>query len=421
MATKHKKIKSIKNKEWILFLLMIVCVVGFWSVVYFFTDRMSLVKDVIGTSTGIIAAIMVWVQLNRATRLNEACYIKDLNNQFITNKDMGRIEHALELYYNEVSEGNDHPVLRLDIDRDGEDCQKLINYLVYLECLSSIIQQDVLHIEIIHNVFAYRFFLAVNNPVVQMAELIPFSDYYNGCFVLAKKWQKEMEHNKGMAIPLRQSMLNEKICWPPDISIRKARATYNEAKAIAKLLYQTDEYIYSYAFNKSQNGIEALTRLIQNDDGLLSYKNIAVAERADGIVSAVWYGRPGMRWSTDKYWDLIKNIHRNRDAFMDASTRYFETITNEDDIEIIAVATDKGKRRKGYAKAVITFVSNHYLDKKLALSVLEDNVGAVALYEGVFFEKQGETKEGFAESGKVCPKIIRMVRVPLCKCENESR
>ncbi len=42
----------------------------------------------ITTVTALISAVAFWLQFKRTERLNEASYIKDLNNQFINNKDM---------------------------------------------------------------------------------------------------------------------------------------------------------------------------------------------------------------------------------------------------------------------------------------------------------------------------------------------
>ncbi len=152
MNKKKKKIK-LYNSDLKFYIMMIIFVLAFW--VFFHIIGISPLKDVITTTTGLIAAVMVWLQLKRTERLNESAYIKDFNNQFITNKDMTKVEHALELYYNQMLEGVENPTLQLNLSRESEDCQKLINYLVYLESLATVVQQRVMHIENIHNLFAY--------------------------------------------------------------------------------------------------------------------------------------------------------------------------------------------------------------------------------------------------------------------------
>jgi hypothetical protein len=65
-----------------------------------------------------------------------------------------------------------------------------------------------MHLGIIDDLFAYRFFIAVNNPVVQEYELIPYADFYKGCYELSEVWTKQWR-NEGKRIPLDQYTLFE--------------------------------------------------------------------------------------------------------------------------------------------------------------------------------------------------------------------
>ena len=149
----------------------------------------------------LIAAVAFWMQLKRTENLDEANFIMNLNEQFISNDEMTRIEHALELYYNRDFEGQNEGVLDLVLEREHDDCQRLINYLVYMEGLAALIQRNVMHLGVIDDLFAYRFFIAVNNPIVQEFELIPYANYYQGCFKLSKMWTKKWR-KAGRPIPL---------------------------------------------------------------------------------------------------------------------------------------------------------------------------------------------------------------------------
>lgn len=150
------------------------------------------------TVTTLIVALAFWLQFKRTERLNQSTYIMNLNNQFVNNSDMTLVEHVLELYYNEyvLKTKNDNSnttdvssiKLRLNLSLKSEDRQKLINYLVYLEALAAIVERNVLHIDVIDNLFSYRFFIAVNNPIVQEMELIPYEQYYKGIFSLSREW-----------------------------------------------------------------------------------------------------------------------------------------------------------------------------------------------------------------------------------------
>lgn len=61
---------------------------------------------------------------------------------------------------------------------------------MYLEGLAPLILRDVLYLSHVDDLFAYRFFLAVNNREIQEDQLFAFPDYYRGCFKLYEKWKK---------------------------------------------------------------------------------------------------------------------------------------------------------------------------------------------------------------------------------------
>lgn len=59
-----------------------------------------------------------------------------------------------------------------------------------LESVATLVNSGILRLNTINDLMAYRYFIAVNNPVVQKLELIPYKPYYNGCFTIFKEWQK---------------------------------------------------------------------------------------------------------------------------------------------------------------------------------------------------------------------------------------
>lgn len=174
---------------------------------------------VVSIAEGVVAAIaagLVLYQLrdskmieNQQYNTEEAQFILEYNRSFIENKDMGDIEHYLEF--------------RLTDDEFGEikdlhgNRQKLVNYLVYLEGLASCIHGGILEFEKIDDLFAYRFFLAMNHPEVQAMELMPYATYYRGSFQLYEKWidfrtrnskYVDISGNIDIDIPLADSALH---------------------------------------------------------------------------------------------------------------------------------------------------------------------------------------------------------------------
>ena len=166
------------------------------------TIQDDIVSTIVTTVLTIIAAVAFWVEFRANERTNEAQVIMELNNQFISNERLTKIEWILEKYYarylaaEKAGESTAQIKPDVDLSLDSEHRQDLINYLVYLEGIAALVNRKVLHLDVITNLMAYRYFIAVNNPIVQEKELKPYKDYYQGIYQLYPKWSKEIPTEK---------------------------------------------------------------------------------------------------------------------------------------------------------------------------------------------------------------------------------
>lgn len=144
-------------------------------------NEIDTISTIFVTVSTIIGGIAIFIQLKRERDLTEAQFLMDYNNAFITNDSFTQVQKLLEDY----KKGLIDDVAIREFDR-----QAIINYLVYLEALAALINKGVLNYIIIDNLFSYRFFLALNNPVIQEIELIGDAEFYRGCYVLHKNWTK---------------------------------------------------------------------------------------------------------------------------------------------------------------------------------------------------------------------------------------
>jgi hypothetical protein len=72
---------------------------------------------------------------------------------------------------------------------NDNNIQLFINYLVYLEGLAPLVQNDILRLENIDNLFGYRYFLVINNPDVQTKCIKAYPEFYLGCIRIYQKWR----------------------------------------------------------------------------------------------------------------------------------------------------------------------------------------------------------------------------------------
>lgn len=160
------------------------------------------VEHIVGMLEGVIGAVaagLVLYQLKLAQKteqheneINEATFTLQYNQAFIQDPNMVEVERLLEdqVYYDSEPRQILNP----------ENRQKFINYLVYLESMAPLVTTGVLALEYIDDLFAYRFFLAIDNKELQENEILPFADYYRGCFKLYKKWE-EYRRKRGLLCP----------------------------------------------------------------------------------------------------------------------------------------------------------------------------------------------------------------------------
>jgi len=184
------------KKNWIYFFGTVLILLYLVSLTFHEVNEIS---TIFVTIASIVGGIAIWIQLKREHDLNEAKFLTEYNENFICNEKLSNIQKSLEDY----SKGRIKDDVIAAINR-----QELINYLDYLEALSALINKDTLDLRTIDNLFSYRFFLAINNPVVQSLELIPDAEFYKGCYILHKQWTKYKKKKK-LAILMEEYSLEK--------------------------------------------------------------------------------------------------------------------------------------------------------------------------------------------------------------------
>lgn len=360
---------------------------------------------------GAVGAIMIIVQLARESdvrkeqaSIQEAQFLMDYNQAFIQDANMTNVEYQLET---SMKSGYKEEIIT------DENKQLFINYLVYLEGLAPLILNNVLQLDHIDNLMAYRFFLAINNKEVQEKELMIFPDFYRGCFKLYGVWKKYRKERGYMILQEKQSLdrwLEYEQYIDSDYKVRKA--TSEDVKSVAEILYGTDPYIYPTAFKNAKEAGEQMSRIMLVVGSAYHFSNIKVAVDSKGnIMGAVCY------YNNSVYnIDYSSTLNKSDDKTKHVCKNYFSKLASyadsEDTIYIVAICTAGKHRDKGIGKMLLksVLVENH--DKTVKLDVLCDNTKAIKLYEEYGFIIEGGVNKGYAYPPKERPDCYRMVRQP---------
>ena len=141
--------------------------------------------SIITIITAIVGAFGIWLELNKEQEINQASFILTINSDFYALGGKGTMYAAdLEKKLDEDFNG----IKKLELKK--EDLVMVIQYLVWVKTLSSLINRRMIKISAIDDLFSYKFFVAVNNPLIQNMELLPYKTAYRGIFKAHKIWKK---------------------------------------------------------------------------------------------------------------------------------------------------------------------------------------------------------------------------------------
>lgn len=198
MSTKHMKHicrQRQSGHRFRIMILIIVVIVCVYLLGQFFW-HWEWLTETVATIIAIITAVAFWLEYHENKLLNEAQFIMELNEQFLSDSNLSDVEWELEKYYNRyrkdelTEEYCDKFEEQFDLEKRQR--QHLVNYLVHLEGIAALVNNGVIHLDAIDDLMSYRYFVAVNNPIVQKLELLEYPDYYKGCIGIYDAWVKEL-------------------------------------------------------------------------------------------------------------------------------------------------------------------------------------------------------------------------------------
>lgn len=372
-------------------------------------NQAALVTSMIEGAVGAIAAGFVLYEMKinahmeaRRNDIEEAQFLLEYNQAFIQDEKMCEVEQRLEQWMEGTLK---EPLI------NEENRQRFINYLVYLEGLAPLIFRNILKLEHIDDLMAYRFFLATNNPVLQNDQLFRYAEYYRGCFKLYTVW-KSYRTKRGHVTPLSQYALD---CWPEfekyceSPVVVKALNLENNCKKVAGLIYATDPYIYPTAFGNRKRAAKLLP-LLMEEACLFNVDNLRVAEIDGEPVGIALVVDASSQLAPPP---VLKGLSSK--AFDDVRKRYFATVSDavasiENSAHLLCLSVDSRQHGKRIGSALLKNVIQECIAKKfsaISLDVLADNPVAIRLYENYGFRCESDGP-GYAYGTKA-PLCYRMV------------
>lgn len=156
----------------------------------------TLFFDIIMTATAVYGVFALIFQNTRSKDLDEAQFVVSLNQEFIKNDN-----YQMLLDYLESNKALDNNLINI-----------AAQYLDFFEPFYVLIQRQLINIDMIDELFCYRFFAVVNNETIQKKVLTPHKRYYGNICRLHFIWKKSRLSEKRKSIPLIDTDLS-KLKW----------------------------------------------------------------------------------------------------------------------------------------------------------------------------------------------------------------
>ena len=163
----------------IVIFVLITSSIASGTLVLIFKD--PLIGQAITTFTAVVGACAIWFQMKKNKNLNEGEFIVGLNNQFIENQSIYSLFLKMEKF--ERTDKKINPFTE-------DDIAKIAGYMTFFEVIYSLITRKIIKLWMIDDLFAYQFFLLINNKYIQDLELLPCQEYYINVYRLADMWEK---------------------------------------------------------------------------------------------------------------------------------------------------------------------------------------------------------------------------------------
>lgn len=142
------------------------------------------INEFVGT-IGLVASVMIVVyQLSCENDITMGSFILELNNSFTGNARIQAVYNKLKVF-EDLDENKQQGWITED------DRANLDEYLVFFETISVLRKKGVIEMDILDDMFGYRFFIAMNNPLVQKIELQATGfEHYEALVELYEDWRK---------------------------------------------------------------------------------------------------------------------------------------------------------------------------------------------------------------------------------------
>lgn len=140
--------------------------------------------SLVATLTTVIGIFSVYIQMRKSKHVGQSAFTLEISKYLYEMPEIPEFIHRL---------GRASDVDNVEYIVKESERRLLIKYLNYLKTIAALVDEKTVSIETLNKVFAYEFFIIVNNKSVQTMELQPFSCHYEDLFRLYDSWTRYLK------------------------------------------------------------------------------------------------------------------------------------------------------------------------------------------------------------------------------------
>ncbi|MCR5490113.1 MAG: hypothetical protein K6F03_08610 [Saccharofermentans sp.] len=146
-------------------------------------ERITVVLQLLEVVGVVFTVVFTIQQLHDSKEIARASFIMELNQNYVGNKDYMDVYNKLQSRFDAMQAGEELTETEYDIDKGS-----ISNYLTFFETIYILKTRKIISFDIIDDLFAYRFFLAVHSDLFQAYKLKTQPDNFKNIFKLEKEW-----------------------------------------------------------------------------------------------------------------------------------------------------------------------------------------------------------------------------------------
>ena len=178
-----------KTKRTVLYLLSFILLFMSVGSLIYASEMIGVMSVAVQTLTIIVAILGVYaviIQLQEQKKVQQADFVVGLNEAFVNNENYANMYLNLE---EELRTGEAAEFSTIEVS----------NYLTFFETIYLMLNDEVVDIKTVNDLFSYRFFLAVHSKSVQAVKLVKSPKNFRNIYYLEDLWM-EYRNKKGLPI-----------------------------------------------------------------------------------------------------------------------------------------------------------------------------------------------------------------------------